>query len=460
MQLFTIKIKKTWGLYWFPAIFIFMAWALITGCSPKTQDPALRPDPILTQEKPFGPAMSFKELMEQNLSRQYSPPETIFEPDDPPPHHGLMVINREKPVVTLARGVSSFAGGPDFLAAGFHDGNISIWSRFPCPMLTLPQKEPVKKIWWDGQSPYICASGSNTSLAHIYDLGRCARIADIAVEGMVEKMTVSPRGNHVALVDQGGRLWTGNLNGELTRRATLRFAPLQASFTPGEGVLMISDSAGWLVLWTVPDYEIMEQIQIPNGPFSEALFDGPILLLKGLDHAHVSAWDIPAGQSAETGPDRGEFILENGVLYYVMPEEKNLKKMLMTKPEFIVSADSEQMILRVLDLDGQKRYYNARTGNEKKEAGEFMENQVIEVSVHAIFLWAGTGYALADPVLVTDKWALWSRFIPGQGHYLWWSANNGLEQKDFTGELPHRINIRKEIPPDWIMLKHKGNQNE
>ncbi len=438
---------------WLPAIFIIMVAAFTAGCAPKTPDPDPRPDPLLTREKPFGPTMSFEELLDQTLNRQYSSPETIFEPDDPPPHQGLMVINREKPVLTLARSVSSFAGGRDFLAAGFNDGNISIWSGFPCPIVTLPQREPVKKIWWDGQSPYICASGQNMSRAHIYDLGRCAMVGDIAVEGAVEVMAVSPGRGHVALVDQGGRLWTGSLNEELTQRETLRYAPLQVSFTPGEGVLMIADSAGWLILWATSDYEVMEQALIPGGPFGKAQFDGPVLLLRNSESNDFAAWDIPAGRAIEAWSDRGRFILENEVLYYMLSEEKKIKKMLMSKPEFMVSVDSQKMILEILDLDGQTRYYNARSGNEIDKPLELEISDRVETSVLGDFTWAGARYSLADPVLVTDKWALWSRFISGHGHYLWWSVNPGMKIKDYEGELPHRFNIRSEIPPDWTVLK-------
>jgi len=453
MQIFMSRIKPVYDLYWLPAAYIVLAAVFVSGCVPKEPDLVLRPEPILTYEKPFGPTMTFEELIEQNLSKQYSSPETIFAPDEHPARHGLMVINREKPSLILTRGVRSFSGGPDFLAAGFHDGNIRIWSGFPCPLVTLPQKEPVTKIWWDGQSPYICAAGPDNSKAYIYDLVRCARVADINIEDALEIMAVSPRGNHLSLVDQGGRLWSGKLNGEPTHVATLRFAPLQVSYTPGGGVLMISDKAGWLTMWTVPDYEILEQVFISGGPFSAALFDGPLLLLKGRDNTDVSAWDIPAGRKVEAAPDKGEFSLENEVLYYIMAAEKNIKKMLMSKPELTVGADSGKMILRVVDLDGQKRYYNARTGSEAEKPEEFEESQILDVSESGGFTWAETSYSLADPVLVTDQWALWSRFTPGHGHFLWWTSNPGLGKKEFKGKLPQRLNVRSEIPPDWAMLE-------
>ncbi|MFN2343485.1 MAG: hypothetical protein ABR542_09020, partial [Desulfonatronovibrio sp.] len=76
------------------------------------------------------------------------------------------------------------------------------------------------------------------------------------------------------------------------------------------------------------------------------------------------------------------------------------------------------------------------------------------VNVHSsgLFSWAGVEYSLADPVIISDQWALWSRHIPEHGFYLWWTANPGLNNRDFSHKLPVRDNIRREISPDWITL--------
>ncbi len=430
-----------------PMLVIILAFAF--GCAPRAVEPTLKHPSVLTQEKPFGPTTTFQELVQESVSRQHSPVDTLFDPDIAPLHPGLLVINRERPMVALARDVTAFAGGPGFLAAGSREGDIRIWSSFPCPLVTLPQKEPVGKIWWDGQGPYLSASDGSGSRVYVYDLDRCARVSDIDIGAEVETMAVSSGGRHVALVDRGGRLWTGDLNTEPTRRETLRFAPLAVAFTPGEGVLMICDGEGWLVLWSTADHHVMSQTLVPGGPFAHGTFDGPTLILETPGHENTSAWDIPGSRPVKAPENRGEFVLGNGVLHYVAPGERYVKKTLLSRPRFSVEGDRKQMVVRIFDLDGQMRYYCLRTGLEREKVHGFQRSALVAVSPHGSFAFEGMDYALADPVVINGDWVLWSRFIDGHGHCLWWTANPGLEKRSFTETLPHRTDIRKATPPEW-----------
>jgi len=427
---------------------------VISSCAPKASDAPVRPEPVISREKPFGPTISLEQFIGMTLGRQYSSLEQLFEIPQDNPDHRLIMISREKPVLILDTGVTAYTGDDGFLAAGYADGNIRVWSDLPCPMVALPDKEPVRRLWHGRGSPYLSAAGdSNPSRVSIYDLNRCARVADIDAQGPVENVAVSSQGSHLALVDAGRRLWTGNLQGSLEQQATLRFDPLDMAFSPREGILMLADQAGWLVLWNTPDYSGLEQSLIPGGPFEKADFMGPELVFWGSrDTPAPVVWNIPGGEILQASPETGSFTLENGILYYTLYEERQIKKVHMIGPGFSVLADKKNMILKFQDLDGKTRHYDAVTGLETQSSFSSAQGEALDVSLSGGFTWAGIDYSLADPVIISSQWVLWCRYIPGRGYYLWWLPNTGLEYLDFKSELPVRENIRGEIPPAWVGL--------
>ncbi len=450
-----IKIINNSGLINAGRLCFAVSALLVMSCAPKQPEAPVRPDPVITHEKPFGPTVSMQELLDQTYSRQYSPLDSVFDISGSIYHHNLILITHEKPVLTLERGVTAYAAHDKFLAAGYADGNIRIWSDYPCPMLALPGREPVRGLWQDADYPYLSAAGDNDpTRVSIYDLNRCARVADIQTEAVVVNTSVSATGSYLALVDEGGRLWTGSLRGNLEQQATLRFAPLNMLFSPREGVLMLVDEAGWLLIWTTPDFSLLEQNLIPGGPFEKAVFVGPELILHGKkEDSKAVAWNIPESKIIESGHKYGTFELENEVLYYTSDNRQYVKKVHLGGPVFRVMADHDEMVFRVLDLDGEIRHYDAVTGFETQ--GGFSANQAepVKVPLSGNFTWAGVDYTLADPVVTSEQWVLWSRHIPERGYFLWWSPNTGLNSMDFKGRLPVRDNIRVEIPPAWVDLK-------
>lgn len=443
-----LNTSKFYGLLAFALLLTCMG---ISACAPKSADRSKTLEPILTRDKPFGPSMTFAELLRESLDRQYSDISSIFTVPEDPANQEMLLINREKPRLILARGVTAYVGGQDYLAAGFSNGNIRIWSDWPCPMLTLPAQETVHKLWWNNSTPFLSASGPDSSQISIYDLRQCARVGDMEAKSAVFQFAVSPGGKHVACVDAGRRLWSGDYGGLRKQQATLRYDPLDLAFSPESGLLMAADQAGWLILWTVPDYQLLDQVFISEGPFDRARFDHHRLIFqKGKTPPESTLWNIPRSRLIQGETEQGRFILEHKVLYYVLPEPKWVKKVLMSPPKPQVTVDPEYGIFQILDLDGEIRYYLARSGEHIQDPPVDLHTQPVQISSRGSFSWGQNEYALADAVLVGKSWALWSRHIPGQGHYLWWAPHQKLSPREFADQLPSRTNIRAEIPPQWV----------
>ncbi|WP_045210759.1 WD40 repeat domain-containing protein [Desulfonatronovibrio magnus] len=419
----------------------------LSACAPKSVHTQERAEPIITPEAPFGPPQSFEAFINTALNRQHSPVETLFTPMDNGEPEALYLIVRERPVLILDNNVTSFQGGPDYLATGYTDGSIRILGRQSCSGVVLPARENVRGVWWDGYGPYLAAAGEDKSKLTLFDLDRCAGIHEISAPGPVFLTALSRFGNHIAIVDEGRRLWVGKTGNELEHLATLRYDPLQMVFSPGSGVLVLVDAAGWLTLWTVDDYEILEQVLIPGGIFQQADFIGATLVLDN-NLPSQTAWDIPSASKASFSELYGSFVLDDRLLYYMYPDFQYIKKTFMGKPEFTVVADQDTMTIKVVEIAGRETFYRAADGNLSQHQ-TLTDPEEISVDIYGGFTWAGAEYILADPVMITDQHALWARYVEGRGYYLWWTPNPGLDKMNFPQKLPQRDNIRKDIPPHW-----------
>ncbi len=433
----------------FKSIAVILIILLFHGCAPKA--PEITPEPVTTEKTPYGPVQPMKELLSSSYAQQYSPVQSVFEPRREPDYSKMILLSRERPEIILADDVTAYALQGDVLAAGFSGGHVRIWSGWPCAGFDYSSDDPVQNIWMGGYSPFVAVSSGNQQEISIFDLRSCTLRKEITTQGPVQNITVSSDASRIALVDEGRRLWTGSPGQTLEHRETLRYNPLAMSFTPKGGVLMVVDEAGWLVKWTVPEYEMLESFLIPDGPFEVARFKGSSLVLdKRGNPGSAVVWNIPAGQLDADNTARGEYLLENKVLYYILHHEELVKRVFMSAPELQVQIDPEKMAVKVRDLDGRQRYFNARTGEEIEEFESYAGFKDIQVQPTGVFSWADTDYSLADPVMSSKDSTLWSRYIPDQGHYLWWTADRDRQSGTFQQRLPLRRNIRAEIPPDWV----------
>lgn len=447
---------------------------LLSACAPalKPALPEPAPDHVLTPEKPFGPRMSLEDFLKQAFDRQYPAPVRF-----PPPENTgeyFVELAHEPPLLHLATGVRSYAAGAIGLAAGLDNGDILIWSDWPCPALTLPEPGAVELIAWDGASPFLGAVDALRRNLHVYDLQHCAHVGTVASEGPILVAAVSASGAWAALVDEGRRLRVGPVDGPLGHAGILRFQPLALTFSPREGLLFSIDQAGWLLHWILPDQRALEQVLIPQGPFERARFKGQYLFLekalRGTAHAAQAGaddpmvWDIPAARVASAGQVPDGFELEGGLLTYQARESRWIRKMHLGRPLPRVWASSSARLLQVKDLDGALRCYSALDGlPEDPQQCAIKDWEELGVNAGGRFQWGGAAYALADPVLVRDGLVLYSRRLPTDRFFLWWeAAGPGLakwpdqsQEPQHAGKLPARESLRLEIPPVWVPVLHQ-----
>lgn len=439
------------------------------GCAPARKHPQPEPVHALSLEKPFGPSISLAEFLNRSLGRQY--PDHVplpCPPDELGEYH--VELAREQAEVHLAAGVRSHAVGPDGLAAGMDNGNILVWSDWPCPALTLPTASPVDLLAWDGVSPFLGASDARRERLHVFDLRLCAHVGSISSDEPIVVAALSGSGSWGALVDQGRRLRAGPVDsGPLHQAGVLRFHPLALDFSPREGLLFSVDQAGWLLHWTVPDLLVLDQALIPQGPFARAEFSGPHLLLEPVPRESGPGvreqatapviWDIPGAAMVSSGdaPASG-MRLEAGVLTYQSPEKRWVRKMRLGRPQPRAWASPSSSLLRIRDVDGAFRCYCAVDGlllqDDQCQAKDWKE---LDMDRAGRFQWVGLSYALADPIAVRNGQALFCRHLPGDRFFLWWAKIRPEEEPrpapgaDLAeqGRLPVRESLHMGVPPAW-----------
>lgn len=451
---------------------------LLSACASLHEPTVPEPEPVhvLSPERPFGPSTPLAVFLNQALERQYpARMQSFIQPEK----HGQYFVElaREQVQVHLVNGVRSYAAGAEGLAAGMHNGDILIWSDWPCPALTLPEAAPVDLLAWDGSSAFLGASNFRRKTLDIFDLRFCARIGTVPSEGPISVAAVSHSGTWAAYVDHRQRLLAGPVDGTLNQGGVLRFQPLALAFSPREGLLFSVDQAGWLLHWQVPELQILEQVLIPQGPFQEAVFDGRHLLLRPMrlgvdisgaetsapDHEEsMIAWDIPSSTIIPLAkPSTHAFALESDLLMYQTAQRRWIRKMHLGRPQPRIWASPSIALLRLRDVDGVVRCYSANDGlpvdADQCQAQDWQE---LGVDPSWRFDWGGVEYALADPVRVMNGLVLYCRSLSKDRFVLWWDE---AEQKeagpdaaiDRTGRLPVRQSLRLEIPPSWVRLPYE-----
>jgi len=449
--------------------------SLFGACAPTHEPVVSKPEPVhaLTLEKPFGLSMTLEEYLNQVLARQYPAAVRAFSPPDRPGEY-FVELAHEPAVIHLAAGVRSYAARATGLAAGLDNGDILIWSDWPCPALTLPEAAPVDLLTWDGTSAFLGASDTQRKMLHIFDLRLCALVDAVPSENGIAVATVSASGDRIALVDQRRQLLAGAVgDGSLRQAGVLRFHPLALGFSPREGLLFSVDQAGWLLHWTVPELQILKQVLISHGPFSQAFFADRRLFLEPMrqeagdglqdEKTPLVVWDIPTSKAVAANDQQArEFDLEAGLLTHQTSENRWLRKMHLGRPQPRVWASPSAGRLRLRDLDGVFRCYSALDGlpvNADQCQREDWEE--VPVNTAGRFLWGGVKYAMADPVMIHNGQVLFCRSLSKGRFFLWWEEVEKVPESGQGmavaqgGKLPIRESLRLEIPPDWIPVPHQ-----
>ncbi|MDY7002371.1 MAG: hypothetical protein SVS15_11405, partial [Thermodesulfobacteriota bacterium] len=412
----------------------------------------------------FRTGQTLKEYLKTLLQRQYFPARTIYNPPD----HGLgqsyyVSLGQEPAVLRLADGVKAFTVSEETLALGLENGNVHVFGDFPCGLVTLPEEGPVGPLSHHAQSPYLAAAVKDGKKVYVFDLRRCGYVMTHEAKGALGAVAISPKGTWLALVDGTGRIMVGPPLGELSRvtletgePVALRNKCLALAFTPQEGLLMAVDAGGWITFWAPRKHALVDRFRIPGGPFGKAAFEGRFLTCS-TPGGRLVTHDLATRKKTTPRKQNPLFSLDEGILYYRTVHSRWVKKMHFGRPKITVLASRESHLFKVLDVDGQARFYGITDGTLTKPAPG-KDWRVLEIDPEGCFRYKGILYRLADPAYFSDDKTLLCRYVPDKGFFVWWVESfQSPDAHPRTNALPLRENLRSDAPLTWVSLEPPKN---
>ena len=390
-----------------------------------------------------------------SLDTLYSPPPTGFE------DKYLLQLRPAYAALHLAQGVAAWHADDKGLAAGLTNGNVYVWSDWPCPGVTAPGNGGIGSLSWDTQSPYLATDEANHSRIHVFDLRQCAQVQAVDPKSTIVSMALSPKGTWLAFVDEVHNLWVGPTAGEAKIIARLRYTNLALAFTPQEGVLMAADQGGWVTMWAPHAGKLVDQVRLPGAPFTAARFEGSLLVLTPVE-GKVTGFDMIRRTAVAPDDAPPQYLERDGGLYYRTGKKRLVKSVHLGAPTLIVRLSPSAGALHVHDIDGKDRYYAVQDGKQiaTVDAGDWVS---LGLDGGAGFEAAGKRFSLADPIYGTQALTLYCRFIPEEGFFLWWrpggpavdAAQSGAATYNpHPGSLPVRNGLLADAPVVWQDMAH------
>ncbi|MGE4298406.1 MAG: WD40 repeat domain-containing protein [Desulfovibrionaceae bacterium] len=465
---------------WLRVAWVLAVASMLAACAAQTPAPPQATAPqareavdVLVAPSPkdgvhdglFGPTRTLAQYLADAQRKQYFALDTLYTP--PPKGFEDKFLLQLKPahaVLHLAQGVAAWHADDKGLAAGLTDGNVYVWSDWPCPGVSVPGNGGIGAMSWDAGSPYLAVDEAKHARIHVFDLRHCAQVQAVDPKSTIVSMALSPKGSWLAFVDEVHNLWVGPTAGEAKVIARLRYVNLALAFTPQEGVLMAADQGGWVTLWSPHAGKMVDQIRIPGAPFTAARFEGSRLILTPTEGA-VRGFDLVRRQ--EVAPDDAppHYLERDGGLYYRTFEKRLVKNVHLGASVLIVRHSPSAGALHVHDIDGKDRYYTVQEGRQiaTVDAGDWVP---VGLDGGAGFEAAGTRFSLADPVYATQDQTLYCRYIPEEGFFLWWRPNGSLATaapqgsalyNPYPGSLPVREGLLADAPVAWQDMAHIEN---
>ncbi len=453
------------------ALFVALSGGCAVKQGPEAEDVGVAPS-VLGQEDsgaypsaedvfpgfaPFGPRLPLKELLQRTLREQYYAPLNFYSlPPEGFAKTFYLQLRPEEAILHLAKNVSRFVADPNGLVVGMSNGDIYIWSKWPCPSVTLPGKGSVGLLAWASGSPYLAASPEGRDGVFLFDIRQCARVALWSPERRFKHIALSPKGAWLGAVDEGHTLWLGKIPETPIEIARLRYSVLDLAFTPQEGVLMAVDEGGWITLWATHEKRLLEQFQIPGGPFQRARFEGARLSLTSREGT-VQTWDLRRRVAVTPEKETERFYLSNGVLRYKTWSKYLVKKVHLGRPSFGVWYSPSLGVVRVKDVDGKERYYSVAEGRQSAVV-EAKDWRLVPMDDEYGFSLGEERFQLADPVFQKEHLRLYCRYVPQAGFFLWWKERTRPgDFNPFPNRLPARRNLKKDAPLTWEWLNSPEN---
>ena len=420
----------------------------ISSCANKNMSNFNNPT-VSKSSRDSNDSTSLNSLINEELDRQYSSFSSLIKNNNSDAvGENLMQVTWDRPMLSLLDNVTAYNYGNGYLAAGFKNGDIRLWGNNNCPYLSLDDNSEVGNVWWDGSSQYIGVTKSNKTALYVYSLQMCGAVDKIDSEGPIDMAAVSPNGGQVSIIDEGRRIIIHN-GDKKEQLSTLRYEPLAISYTPKGGMLMVLDKAGWIIFWSLPEYELVDKFKIPGGPFSSAQINGASVSLKPENSNNKFervVWDLK-NKKATTDKNMGLFYTKNNTLFYKHPDKKPNLKTFFKKPSFRVLVAKDDNLVMVTGLNDINTFYDLKSGKKLKNARKLLQGyhewESVKVNKYGIFIYNGSQFKLSDIIYTKNNNSLMCRHVDGEGYYLWWIQSNNHKTKEFHNRLPIRKNIRK-----------------
>ncbi|WP_291330086.1 WD40 repeat domain-containing protein [Desulfovibrio sp. UCD-KL4C] len=404
-----------------------------------------------------GTAGSLKKYVSKLLGEKYVSAGKLYAA----PFEGLedkfyISVTREKAIPIIAGGVSSYAGNEEGLAAALYDGSIRLWSNYLCKEVKLPSGKGAKLVAYAPESPVLAATDSDGDNLFIYDLKTCTRIpGDIPIEhGPVKMMAISRTGDWLGLIDSFNTLLCGPSSGPLKEVSMLEGTPLFIGYTPGQGILVVVEASGKIVLWGMKNLSSINSDEAPGGPFTSVRMSGYVVCLRRDDGKEIY-WDLRKRslvKKSDAIKESPAWVYEkDGALVYSTGVDRWKVAEHFGMPMFIVSYSAKEKLIRVRDLDSKTRYYSTLDG---KEFSEIKTSDWKLVSPkNGIYKASKKSFRFFDSVCQKGIQRLYCRYIDGKGFYLWWrQAVDVADLNPHPMELPIRECILADQPAVWTPL--------
>ncbi|MDP3426629.1 MAG: hypothetical protein Q8S17_04540 [Humidesulfovibrio sp.] len=280
-------------------------------------------------------------------------------------------LRLERATRLLATNVIASAG--DASAAASHaDGSIQLFGAGNCTSVGMPNRDPAYALALAKDGGVLAAWAQGVNRLVFFDLnapGCPATSAEAALRGPL-RLSLSATGAYLAAQDEGGGLWVGPRGGSLSVVTTLSGPPAALEFSEGEGVLLVIDALGLGGAWNPRNGKLLRSLEVPGGPFAGGDFQGGEARLCTRD-GRLVRWDVLRNHAADSANEPGEapsqrrdgWLELRGTDLFYARAGLSWRPAPVYEPHLPLLSHSRQAAcLRLSDVDGVVRYFNARNG--------------------------------------------------------------------------------------------------
>jgi len=274
--------------------------------------------------------------------------------------------------VFLAADVIAGAGDGRAAAASHADGRVSLFGAGNCTSVQMPGGHPAYALALAKNGSVLAGWAQGVNRLVFFDLTapNCpASAVESALRGQIS-LTLSASGAFLAAQDESGQVWAGPRGGAMRIVASLGGAPAAIGFSGGEGVLLVLDANGRGGLWNPRTGKALRGLEVPGGPFARGDFHGLEARLWTVD-GRLVRWDVLHNRAADAAktppeapeaPDDGWLELRGSDLHATRPGRSWSPQPLYDFRPPQLGHSRHAGCLRLLDVDGVVRYFDAKSG--------------------------------------------------------------------------------------------------